>query len=46
MSDTRSTLEQVLELLINEEREAAESKLHDFIVAEARENPRRTSKRK
>ena len=35
MSD-RSTLEQVLELLINEEKDAAENMLHDFIVAEAR----------
>ena len=33
---SRSTLENVLELLINEEREAAEAMLHDFIVAEAR----------
>ena len=35
MSD-KSTLENVLELLINEEKDAAENMLHDFIVAEAR----------
>jgi hypothetical protein len=34
---SRSTLEQVLELLINEEREAAEELLHDFIVENARQ---------
>jgi hypothetical protein len=33
---SRSKLEQVLELLINEEREAAEELLHDFIVENAR----------
>ena len=32
-----SKLEQVLELLINEEREAAEELLHDFIVENARQ---------
>lgn len=34
---SRSKLEQVLELLINEEREAAEELLHDFIVENARQ---------
>ena len=34
---SRSTLEQVLELLINEETEKAESLLHDFVVEQARQ---------
>jgi hypothetical protein len=34
---SRTTLEKVLELLINEEREAAEELLHDFIVENARQ---------
>lgn len=34
---SRSTLEQVLELLINEENAKAESLLHDFVVEQARQ---------
>ena len=34
---SRSTLEQVLELLINEETDKAESLLHDFVVEQARQ---------
>ena len=34
---SRSTLEQVLELLINEETAKAESLLHDFVVEQARQ---------
>jgi len=34
---SRSTLEQVLELLINEETSKAESLLHDFVVEQARQ---------
>lgn len=33
---SRSTLERVLELLINEEKEAADALLHDFIIENAR----------
>ena len=36
MSESRSKLEEILELLLSEENEAAEEALHEYVVAKAR----------